>query len=149
MSPKRNDKISIFLDANIIVRFLTRDDEQKAEDVKQLFLLLEAGKISAETDAIVVAEIIWVLSSFYKLDRSTISEYISLFLATNHLIIKEKPLVQKAVELYKNINADYIDCFVAVVASKRKIAVCSYDRDFNKFEGIERIEPKDIVKKFQ
>jgi predicted nucleic-acid-binding protein len=149
MSPKRNDKIHIFLDANIVVRFLTRDDEQKAEDVKQLFLLLEAGKISAETDAIVVAEIIWVLTSFYKLDRSVIGEYISLFLATNHLIVKEKPLIQKAVELYKNVNADYIDCFVVAVAGKRKVAVCSYDRDFNKFEGIERVEPKDILKRCQ
>jgi predicted nucleic-acid-binding protein len=148
MSPRKNPKIHLFLDANIIIRFLVRDDERKAEHVKELFLLLEAGKISAETDMIVIAEIVWVLSSFYKLDRETIAEYISLFLATKYLVVKEKPLVQKAIELYKKVNVDFIDCFVAVTANKRKAVVCSYDKDFNKFEGVERIEPEDILKKF-
>lgn len=141
-------KIHMFLDANIVIRFLVRDDERKAEHVKQLFLLLEAGKISAETDMIVIAEIVWVLSSFYKLDRETIGEYITLFLATKHLAVKEKPLLQKAVEFYKKINADFIDCFVAAAASKRKILVCSYDRDFDKFPDTKRIEPEEILKKF-
>lgn len=148
MSPRKNTKIHVFLDANIIIRFLVRDDEQKAEQVKQLFLFLEAGKISAETDMIVVAEIVWVLSSFYKLDRETIAEYLTLFLATKYLVVKEKPLIQKSIELYKRVSADFIDCFVAAAASKRKALICSYDKDFNKFEGIERLEPEDILKKF-
>lgn len=148
MSPRKNPKLHIFLDANIVIRFLTRDDERKAEQVKQLFLLLETGKISAETDAIIIAEIVWVLSSFYKLDRDTIGEYLSLFLATKYLVVKEKQIVQKSIELYREVNIDFIDCYVAAMAGKRKAAICSYDKDFDKCRGVERVEPDSILKKF-
>lgn len=147
MSPKGNAKIRIFVDANIIVRFLTRDDERKAEQVKRTFMLLEAGRISAETNAIIIAEVVWVLSSFYKLPRETIAEYISLLLVMKNLFVKERPFLQTAIESYKRTNADFIDCFVAACAEKRKLLVCSYDKDFDKIGKPPRIEPEDILKK--
>jgi len=70
----------IFLDANIFIRFLTKDDRKKAEDVRKLFELIEGGKIKAQTHIIVLAEIVWTLHSFFKIKKETIAEYIALLL---------------------------------------------------------------------
>jgi len=52
-----------FLDTNILLRHLTRDDPKKAEACTRLFQDIETGKLSAWTSDLVVAEVVFVLSS--------------------------------------------------------------------------------------
>lgn len=137
---------AIFLDANIFVRFLIKDDEKKSEDVKSLFQAIESGKLNAETHAIVLAEIVWTLNSFYKLKKEKIMECIALILDLKGLKIIDAKIISRAVEIFKNLNIDFIDAFCASLVADRQIKyICSYDRDFDKIKDIKRIEPRDLI----
>ena len=48
----------IFIDSNIFLRFLVKDNLKMAQETKRLFELMEKGSIKGETDVIVLTEII-------------------------------------------------------------------------------------------
>ena len=52
-----------FVDANVFLRFLTRDDPVKAERVKALLERAERGEVDLLTSESVIAELVFVLSS--------------------------------------------------------------------------------------
>lgn len=54
----------VFVDTNVFLRFLTRDDPVKAEKARRLFTAAMAGELVAETSLLVVAEIVWTLESY-------------------------------------------------------------------------------------
>ena len=138
--------IRIFFDANVFIRFLIKDDHKKADDARKLFELIEQGKIKAETSVIVLAEIVWVLHSFCRVEKKEISEYISLLVDLKNLLIKDKEIINRAVEIFKNHNIDFIDAFCASLAMKNKIKyICSYEKDFDRIEGVKRIEPSELI----
>ena len=57
------------IDTNLIIRFLVNDDLQKAARVKAI--LQESKAVNILPD-LVIAEIIWVLSSYYELEKASI-----------------------------------------------------------------------------
>ena len=52
-----------FLDTNVILRFLTRDDEEKADACLRLFQRVQRGDEELVTCEAVVSEVVYVLSS--------------------------------------------------------------------------------------
>jgi len=63
-----------FLDANVILRYLTCDDPKKAENCYELFQKVKKSKIKLITCEAVIAEVVYVLSShsLYNLPRDEI-----------------------------------------------------------------------------
>jgi len=57
-----------FLDANIFIRYLTNDEPAKADRVEKLLDQAAKGKERLMTTEMVLAEVVWVLESFYKLE---------------------------------------------------------------------------------
>lgn len=141
---------NVFLDTNIFIRFLVKDNSKMFNETKKLFCLIEKGKIKAETDVIVITEIIWVLSSYFKLSRRKIFEYISLLFKMKNLTIQDSTIIIRALEIYQKLSVDFIDAFCATLTIKKKIKyICSYDKDFDKifnnFNTAKRIEPDDLI----
>ena len=58
---------TILIDANIVIRFLLNDSPKLSRKAKAIFRQAEAGEIKLFFDEVIVAEIIWTLSSFYKM----------------------------------------------------------------------------------
>ena len=76
-----------FLDTNIFLRYLTNDDPEKADRVEQLLRKAASGKIVLVTTELVIAEIVWVLESYYEVDKVLIAEQVRAILATEGLEI--------------------------------------------------------------
>ena len=99
----------IFLDTNIFIRFLVDDNKRMSAECKKLFKLIDSGKIKAETDLVVLVEIIWVLSSYFKLERQKIITYIGLLLRLRNLSIRDATIILSALDYYQKFNVDFID----------------------------------------
>ena len=126
------------LDSNLIIRFLLDDDPVKAKDVETLLLNSSDRLILTDVN---LAEIVWVLTSFYKIPKSSVVEKLQNFLAIP-TIDADKKLLSEALTIYKKYNIDYIDAYHIAFAQKESIEVIySYDKDFDKVEGIKRQEP--------
>jgi predicted nucleic acid-binding protein len=133
-----------FLDANVILRYLTRDDLQKAENCYELFQKVKRGEIILTTCEAVIAEVIYVLSSniLYNLPRSEIYSLLLPIINLNGLKLNQKRLHIRALDIYASRNIDFEDALIFAHMEKQQIKeIYSYDRDFDKLTELRRLEP--------
>jgi uncharacterized protein len=134
-----------FIDANIILRFLTKDPLPMAEAVRKLFLRAEAGEIGLIILPITTAEVVWVLESFYHYPKTRIAETVGDFLRCDGLLVEQSDIIQEALLLYKKKNLDFADALVAVTALRKgPPQIVSFDFHFDRVEGIQRQEPETV-----
>ena len=134
---------SLFVDTNVFLRFLTNDDPVKAKRADRLFRDAVAGKIALTTSLQVIAEIIWTLESFYKLEKDEIASKVEKILNTPNLECAESSLIFMALDLYVHRNIDFIDAYHAFHMKDRGLTrILTYDRKhFARVPWLEAMEP--------
>jgi len=133
-----------FVDTNVFLRFLTRDDEDKAHRCKALLFAASEEKIRLYTTELVIAEIVWVLQSpkTYALSPREIRDILLPLINIKNLFMPDKAKHTEALDLYVKTEIDYIDAYHAIILKSKKIAtVYSYDKHFDLLSGLKRIEP--------
>lgn len=131
-----------FVDANVILRFLTKDPPSMAEASLRIFEEAKSGKISLLVIPIIVAEVVWVLESFYEYPKEKIAETMTQFLSCEELEVESLDLLLEALNLYYEKNLDFADALLATSALRKRIpTVYSFDQHFDRINGIEKLKP--------
>ena len=133
-----------FVDTNIFIRFLTKDDISKAERCFALFQMANEKKTLLTTSESVLAEVVYILSSknLYKLDPTSIYQLLLPVINIKGLKLSSKKVFKKALEIYSEYNVDFEDTLsVAHMQSAGANEIFSYDKDFDRFDDISRLEP--------
>ena len=135
-----------FLDTNVILRYLTRDDEAKAKACYELFQRVQRGEEELATCEAIVAEVIYVLSSPrlpYRLSHEQIRARLLPILTLRGLKLPQKRVCLQALDLYASYpSVDFEDALAVAHMEQRGITgIVSYDRDFDRVAGLRRIEP--------
>jgi uncharacterized protein len=136
--------VSEFVDTNVFVRILSRDDPAKTAASLALFKRAARGGADLVTSEAIVAEVVYVLSSnaLYKLGRPDVAKLLRPLLDIKGLRIDRKRDVLAALNLYAKSRLDFEDCLVAIHArDQTKGRVFSYDRDFDHVPSVQRLEP--------
>ena len=137
--------MSGFIDTNILVRLLARDDRNKLKRCKELFRRANRGEIELTTSEAVIAETVFVLSSprLYAMPREEIALLLGSLLGGNSLFVDRKSAVLDALELYGHSNLHFVDCLGAAHARRAGLphAIYSYDRELDLVPDIQRREP--------
>jgi predicted nucleic acid-binding protein len=68
---------SLLLDANVLLRFVTGEPADQANEVASLFTAAEAGKLRLAVLPIVLAETVFVLTGFYEHPRAQVAEVLA------------------------------------------------------------------------
>lgn len=111
----------IFVDTNIFLRYLTNDDVAVADKIEKVLKKAFLGKVSLVTNAFVIAEVIWVLESYYGHSREGVEVMASRIINTKGLEIKDSHLLLKALDLYVFKNIDFIDAYNAVYMKEHSL----------------------------
>jgi len=132
-----------FVDTNLFIRYLTNDDPIKADRVEKMLDQAGRQKIKLVTAEIVLAEVVWVLESYYTLEKKQITEMLKAILATPGLEVLNRKLVEKALQLYANQNIDFVDAYIVALMEKLKISgIYSFDKKhLDRITSIRRLEP--------
>ena len=131
-----------FIDTNVFLRYLTKDDILKYERCKELFKKAMDGKIALSTSEMVIAELIWTLISYYKVPKAEVIEKISIIVGTENLYIPGKDIVSDALVIFAGKNIDYIDAYNAVFMRYHNMdEIYTYDIHFDAVKDIKREEP--------
>lgn len=126
--------MSDFIDSNLILRFIL--DDPGAEKIEKLF----KGKKKLLLTDVTMAEVVWVLDSFYKWERHNIADAITGLINLKN-IISDRELFLVTLKLFKIHNIDFIDAYLAAsLLRDGRDAIYSLDRDFDKIDGVKRIE---------
>ena len=131
-----------FVDTNLFLRYLTKDDPARYGRCRDLFKKAVEGEVSLHTSEMVIAELIWTLLSYYKVPKAEVIEKVSIIITTPNLHVANKDLIADSLILYAGKNIDFIDAYNALFMKFRGLEkIYSYDQDFDSVEGIQRIEP--------
>ncbi len=135
---------SFFLDTNVIIRFLTRDNPQQAQQARQLLERVADGRLTVTTSEGVVVEIVQVLSSkaLYHLPRTDIRTHVGNILAMKVPRLPPMSVYFRALDLYAaHLFLDFVDALNVAHMERGKITtIFSFDRDFDRLPGVTRRE---------
>jgi len=102
-----------FLDTNILIRYLTGDDPDKASLALALLDRVAEGTEQVVTTPLVIFETIFLLQRTYKLAKTDIREKITAILAVQGLQLAERALCLGALDYYVEQNISYADAYNA------------------------------------
>ncbi len=135
-----------FLDTNVILRYLIRDDDAKAQACYELFRRAQKGEEELTTCEAIVAEAVYVLSSPrlpYRLNHEEIRARLLPILTLRGLKLPHKRVCLRALDLHaSSAFLDFEDALAVAHMEQRGITeIVSYDRDFDRVAGVRRTEP--------
>jgi len=131
-----------FLDTNVLIRYLTGDDPQKAERAYALLLSVERGDEPVATSPMVMFETVFVLEKIYGTSRAIIRERLRSVILSRGLRLANKKIYLSALDLYAQINVSFADAYnVAFMRSRSLSEIYTWDSDFDRLPGIVRVEP--------
>jgi predicted nucleic acid-binding protein len=131
-----------FVDTNVFLRFLTRDDPAKFERCRRLFEQAVAGSITLRTSELVIAEIVWTLLSYYDLPKPVVIEKVGQILNTPNLTVTNQEVLIEALVLWSRHSCDFIDTYNAALMHRDGLTeLVSYDTDFDLLPFTRRQEP--------
>jgi predicted nucleic acid-binding protein len=123
----------LWVDANVLLRFLTGEPEGMAERSARLMQRAEAGEVRLVLSPLVVAEIVWVLKSFYGHSYVDIARVVVPLLSADGVEIDQREVMIQAIELARDKNVDFLDAVLALQAVRNGETVCTFDKtDFKR-----------------
>lgn len=130
------------LDTNILIRYFVEDDPQKFHACDRLFHKARTGQVALLITHLVIAEVIWILSKRYRIQRMEIAESFQKLLSTPNILCEDTDLILSTLGLFESSSISFIDAYHATVLPARGISTFySYDTDFDGLEGVARREP--------
>jgi predicted nucleic-acid-binding protein len=133
------DNKDVVIDTNLLVRYLTDDEPQKAKVVDILLNSARKGEIRILIPSIVIAELVWVLESFYEMTADDIAGLVEAILNTPGIDTQDKSLIEAALKLYRSKKIDLIDGWIIEFA-KVKGAKTIYTFDKKHFKDAEEVD---------
>jgi predicted nucleic acid-binding protein len=83
-----------------------------------------------------------VLQSFYSLDRDAITAALKHLIESTGIEVRNKTILLRALQNFARTDVDFADAYNAAVATDESLGIVSFDRDFDQFAGVKRVEPK-------
>jgi predicted nucleic-acid-binding protein len=128
----------VFIDTNLFLRYLTNDVPTQADAVEALLQQAADREMILVTNSLVLAEIVWVLSSYYQRSRVDIRDKVLAVLNTPGLEVVDRDLILQAVAWFAEKNIDFIDAYNAawLLAQDMNVAYTFDHVHFSRIEGI-------------
>lgn len=120
------------IDTNILIRFLTRDDEGLARKATEALHDLKRGE--ALLDRVILAETGYVLRSVYGFDKEDVSDVYRTLLADIRFTVIDRELVELTIDIFNTEKPlSFEDSWLlSLKRSKRVESVLTFDGDLLK-----------------
>lgn len=130
----------VLLDTNVILRFVL--DEQSEHQLRAvgLFESAERKELVLVMAPEIMAETIHVLRSYYEFSQAAIAQALEKVMLHIGVSLTDEAVMTDALTSYAESILDIADCLLAARARHTKQAIASFDKDFKKFEGLDRVE---------
>lgn len=104
----------IGLDTNVLVRYLTRDDEAQFAAATAAINAATAAGDQTYVCLAVLLETVWVLDRAYGIDRAGIARTLQGLLESADTVLESEPLVEAALDAFQTGRADFADYVIAL-----------------------------------
>ncbi len=136
----------VYVDTNVLLRFITGAPGEQATQAKRLFEVAEAGELTLVLDEIVLAEAVWVLSSLYKFDKYAIRDTLQVIVASPGIEMADETGALLALTLYADMNVDFEDALISVHMGRDGVEeIYAFDKHFKRLPGVMALHPGDSL----
>jgi len=125
--------VRVFVDTNVLVRYVIQDDIKKFEQVKGFFEAVSRGEVVLYLSSVVLLEMAFVLKSVYRKETEEIVKVVKRLVKTRGCVIVDKTSLKLALEYLDKYKVKFSDCLIASSIPKG-VKVFSYDSDFKKMK---------------
>jgi predicted nucleic acid-binding protein len=129
--------VTVLLDTNVLVRHFTDDPPDLAVRARA-FLRAGEGLFLAD---LVVAEVVYVLESYYEATRTTVARHVRSALGSPTIDVADAPMLLRALEFYEFERLDFPEACLAALAEGTGALVASFDRSLDRVDTVTRVEP--------
>jgi predicted nucleic acid-binding protein len=130
--------VRAFVDTNVLVRHLTGDPPAQARRATALL----AGRHTLILTDLVLAELVYVLTSYYERPRKEVANFARSLLALPAIVTADDLLLLRSIELYEQHRLGFADAYVAAAAEMSGVGVvASFDRRLDRVGSIRCAEP--------
>lgn len=127
------------LDANLIIRFLIKDNLSQFEAAQKLFSSLNENLVLTD---LILAEVVWTLHSVYKLTKQEIIEKLLKLLELKNLSANFH-LLTNSLLIYRDHNISFVDAYLAAYSEEEKLeGIYSFDKGLDRIKSVKRFAPK-------
>ena len=131
-------RLSAFLDTNILIRHLTGDPPAQA---RRATAFLAAADELLLPD-LIVAEVVFVLESFYEVERAQVAELVRAVIGFAAIVVVDAPLLLRALEVYGVDRIDFAEAYLVASAEATGVeTIASFDRTIDSVATVRRLEP--------
>ncbi|RIK10774.1 MAG: VapC toxin family PIN domain ribonuclease [Acidobacteria bacterium] len=133
--------MTALVDTNVLVRHLTGDPPAAAASATRL---LGSAKDLLMPD-LILAEVVYVLESFYEAPRAQVAECARSILGFEPIRVDDPALLMRAVEVYETDRIDFAEAYLVATAEATGIdTVVSFDKSIDRIESVERVDPGKV-----
>ena len=133
-----NARLSAFLDTNVLIRHLTGGPPAQA---RRATAFLAAADELLVPD-LIVAEVVFVLESFYEVERERIAELVRAVIGFPAIVVVDAPLLLRTLEVYEVERIDFAEAYLVASAEASGVeTIASFDRAIDRVATIRRLEP--------
>ena len=100
------------IDANVLVRFLVRDNEAQFEKARKLIKREVSAGRRVFVSQLVLPETEWLLHSRYDLPKIEIIGVISSLLDATDVQFEDEAAIEEAMFVWKDSTANFADCLI-------------------------------------
>lgn len=130
--------MTAFVDTNILIRHLVGEPPEQASRATRY--LEQADELLLPD--LILAEVAYVLESFYEVPREQVAETLRAILAFPAIRVLDADLLQRAVEVYEQHRLDFADAYLVASAERTGVGVvASFDRAIERVGTVRREEP--------
>jgi predicted nucleic acid-binding protein len=130
--------MTAFIDTNVLVRHLTGDPPAQAARATRF--LQQADELLLAD--LILAEVTYVLESFYEAPRAQVAETVRAVLAFSAIRVVDDELLLRTVEVYERHRLDFADAYLVASAERTGVdEVASFDRAIDRVGTVRRVEP--------
>ncbi len=119
-------------DTNVLIRYLTRDNEPLYVRAKEFFDTVKEGATQAVILESVIAECIYVLTKIYKVPGKEAADSLIALLRYKGIENPDREKLICALTLFSERNIDIVDCILCVKASEPGASLFTFDEELNK-----------------
>ena len=129
----------MLVDTNVLIRHLTGDPPALARRATRFL----AGVVDLVCPDLVIAEVVYVLESVYKLPRAEVALRVRAIVASPAIAVTDQLLVLRAIEVYEIDRLDFAEAYLVATVERSGIeTIVSFDQTIDRVTTVRRVKPR-------
>jgi predicted nucleic-acid-binding protein len=117
------------VDANVILRYLLRDDESLFQKALEVLEKVRTGEEKVVVLESVLTECVYLLLKIYRVNRSTIAEKLGGLLYYKGVVNLDKQDLIDSINLFGQTHLSFVDCLLCAKSKNNAMPIVTFDAE--------------------